>query len=168
MEYRQLIKDPEYKETWLKSFADEIGNLFQGIGKNKDGSKRIEGTNTLFWITKAQVPIERTVTFARIVCDHRPHKIDRPNRTRITACGNFITDYPGEVSTKTAMLETIKIHWNSTISKPGAKYMTIDISNMYLNTDLDRYEYIKFHLKDLSEEVIEEYQLHQKAEYKGW
>ena len=56
MEYRQLIKDPDYRETWLLSFADEIGNLFQGIGKNKDGSKRIEGTDTLFCITKKPSP----------------------------------------------------------------------------------------------------------------
>ena len=38
MEYKQLIKDPEYRETWQLSFSDEIGNLFQGIGLNTDGT----------------------------------------------------------------------------------------------------------------------------------
>ena len=46
--------------------------------------------------------------------------------------------------------------------------MTIDISNMYLNTHLDRYEYMKFHLKDLPQEVIDEYDLLAKADEKGW
>jgi len=147
MEYRQLTKDPEYRDTWLRSFADEIGNLFQGIGENKDGSQRVKGTDTLFWITKAQVPKGRTATFARIVCDHRPQKIDRPNRTRITACGNFIKDYPGEVSTDTAGLETIKIHWDSTIPTPGAKYMTIDISNCTFAC-LSSYDRIALDIKD--------------------
>ena len=34
--------------------------------------------------------------------------------------------------------------------------MRIDISNMCLNTPLDRYEHMKFHLKDVPQEVIEE------------
>ena len=97
------------------------------------------------------------MTYARIVCNNSPQKIDRPNRTQIIACGNFINDYPGEVSTNTTGLETIKIHWDSTISTPGARYMTIDISNMYLNTAvLDQYECMRFHLKDLPPEVIKE------------
>ena len=51
--------------------------------------------------------------------------------------GNFITDYTGEISTKTVGLELIKMHWNSVLSAKKAKYMTMDISNMYLNTPLD-------------------------------
>ena len=46
--------------------------------------------------------------------------------------------------------------------------MVIDISNMYLNTVLDRYEYMRFHLKDLHHEVIEEYDLKNKADSNGW
>ena len=71
----------------------------------------------------------------------RPEK-DEKERTRTTAGGNLITDYPGDVSTDTASLETIKIHWNSVVSTPGAKWMGMDISNMYLNTPLDRFEYM--------------------------
>ena len=37
---------------------------------------------------------------------------DKPeaNQTQFTAMGNFITDYTGEISTKTAGLEHIKMH----------------------------------------------------------
>ena len=168
MEYRQLIKDPYYKETLTRLFADEMGNLFQGVGKNTDGSQQVKGKNTCFWIKKEQLPKGRTVTYARIVCENRPQKPESPNRTRITACGNLITDYPGNVSTDTAGLETIKIHWNSTILTPKEKYMTIDISNMYLNTRLNRYEYMRFHLKDIPQEIIDEYNLRKLADPNGW
>ena len=76
MEYKQLIKDPEYRETWQLSFSDKIGNLFQGIGVNKDGTQRVKGTNTFFWTTRDQIPVGRIITYARIVCKHRPQKTD--------------------------------------------------------------------------------------------
>ena len=88
MEYRDLIKDPHYRDDWLRSAANELGNLAQGVGN------RVKGTNTIFFIHKHQVPKGRTVTFPRIVCTIRPEKED-PKRTRITVCGNFIKDYPG-------------------------------------------------------------------------
>ena len=167
MEYRQLIRDPYYREAWLRSCADELGNLFQGA-RNADGTMRVEGTNTCFWIPKGKVPEGRTVTYARIVCDYRPQKVDRPRRTRITAGGNLIYDYPNNVSTNTAGLETIKLHWNSVISTLGAKYMCMDIGNMYLNTHLDRYEYMRFNLRDLPPETIEQYDLNTLADDNGW
>ena len=37
----------------------------------------------------------------------------------------------------------IKIMFNSVVSTNGAKFMTIDISDFYLNTPLDRFEYVK-------------------------
>ena len=131
MEYRHLLKDPDYQTDWLISGANELGRLAQGLK-----SRNIEVTNTIFFIHKSQVPEGRTVTYARIVCSVRPEK-DEPNRTRITAGGNLITDYPGETSTETASLETIKIHLNSVLSTPKARWMGIDIKNMYLNTPLD-------------------------------
>jgi hypothetical protein len=90
------------------------------------------------------------------------------NRTRITAGGNLITDYPGDVSTETAGLETVKIHWNSVLSTPGAKWMGMDISNMYLNTPLDRYEYMRMHLRDIPQEIIDQYNLTDIAEPNGF
>ena len=69
------------------------------------------------------------VTYPRYVVAVRPEKSE-PYRTRITAGGDRI-DYEGNVTTHTASMETIKMHWNSVISTPGAKYCTADISNMY-------------------------------------
>lgn len=161
MEYRDLIKDPHYRTDWLHSCSNEIGRLAQGVGG------RVKGTDTCFFIHKHQVPRGRTVTFARFVCTIRPEKSE-PNRTRITACGNFIHDYPGDTSTETASIETIKIHWNSVLATKAARYMAMDISNMYLNTPLDRYEYLKIKLTELSQEIIDEYKLLDKVAKDGF
>ena len=44
-EFFHLIKGPD-KEIWTKSLANEFGRLYQGV------SKRIEGTNTVYFIPK--------------------------------------------------------------------------------------------------------------------
>jgi hypothetical protein len=51
---------------------------------------------------------------------------------------------------------TVKIHSNSVLSTPGAKWMGMDISNMYLNTPLDRYEYMQMNLRDIPQEIIDQ------------
>lgn len=126
MEYRHLIRNPHYKKDWDQSCANELGRLAQGL------SDKIKGTNTLVFIAKSMVPPGRTVTYARIVCIVRPVK-EETNQTGITCSGNLILDYSGDVSTETASLETFKIHINSVISTPGAKYMTMDISNIHVS-----------------------------------
>ena len=41
----------------------------------------------------------------------------------------------------TADVPVIKLLWNSTLSNPGAKYFTLDISNFKLGTPMGRPEY---------------------------
>ena len=95
----------------------------------------------------------KDVTRDRIVCNVRPEK-DDPHRVQATVMGNLI-NHPGDNSTPTADLLTVKILLNSVISTPGAKFMTIDISNFYLNTPLDRYEYMKMKLSNFPEDIVE-------------
>ena len=56
---------------------------------------------------------------------------------------------------------------NSVISTPNAKFMTLDIKKNYLNTPLDRYEYLKIRISDLPEDIIELYKL-REIENDGW
>ena len=143
LEYRQLILNPKYKEVWTKSSANEFGRLAQGVGKGAtEGTKRVEGTSTMFFIHCHQVPKGKKVSYARTVCMIRPEK-DEKERTRIT-CGGDQLDYDGKVATETSSLETAKLHINSTISTPGAKYMCMDAGNFYLNTPLDDFQYMRF------------------------
>ena len=110
--------------------------MAQRVGKNSDGTQRTKGTDTIFFIPASKVPKGHKVTYIRKVMYLQSDKVE-PNQTRFTAMCNFITHYDGKSSTKTAGLELIKMHWNSILSTKKAKYMTIDISNMYLNTPLD-------------------------------
>ena len=79
----------------------------------------------------------------------RPEKKER-NCTRFVVGGDC-TNYPGEVATPTADMLVAKILFNSVVSMPGAKFMTINISNFYLMTPLKRAKYIYIHIKDIPE-----------------
>ena len=107
------------------------------------------------------IPKDRTITYARIVVDYRAQK-DNPNRVRITVGGNLM-DYPGELTTRTADQTMTKFLWNSVISTDWARYMTADIKNFYLETPLDRPEYMKMPLSLIPEEFQEAYGLKEKA-----
>ena len=52
-----------------------------------------------------------------------------------------------------------KLLFNSIISTPKARFMTMDISNFYLMTPLKRKEYIRMKMSDIPEEIIIEYKL---------
>ena len=74
----------------------------------------------------------------------------------------------GDTSTKTAGLETAKMVLNNVVSTPDAKFMTINISNMYLNTPLKDYQYMQFNIKIIPQEVIDHYGLQNRATKDGW
>ena len=80
--------------------------------------------------------------------------------------GNLI-NYPDDVGTPTANLLLIRIFLNSVISTPEAKFANADISNFYLMKPLKRPEYAKLKLSDIPEEVIQEYNLREKATPNG-
>ena len=150
--YRDLInhKDPIIKQRWLQSGENEFARLFQGYGET-------DGVDVLDWIQRGDVPRNKQVTYPRYVVAVRPEKSE-PYRTRITAGGDRI-DYEGNVTTHTASMETIKMHWNSVISTPGAKYCTADISNMYLCSLLPDAEYVRFKYDMIPPNIIKHYSL---------
>ena len=77
----------------------------------------------------------KDVTYGQFVCTVRPEK-EESNRTRFTVGGDRI-NYPGAVATPTAEMLVAKMLFNSSvISTKGARFMTMDISNFYLNTPL--------------------------------
>ena len=117
-------------ELWGKSYGNGLGRLAQGM------PGRVEGTNTIFFINKGDVLIAywREVTYGRVVAKERPEKTDR-NRTRLTV-GRNIVNYPGDCGTPTVNLLTIKLLMSSKVSTPGTKFMTINIKDFYINTQL--------------------------------
>jgi len=77
-------------------------------------------------------------------------------RVRGTIGGDRV-NYPGEVSARTAEMEVVKLLLNSVLNTAGAKWMTADITDYYLNTPLERKEYLRIQRKFLPEEVIKEF-----------
>ena len=100
-------------------------------------------------------------TYARVVLDYRPQKTD-PNRIRITAGGNLVK-YDGDLSVRSADINTAKLHWNSVISTKDAKYMCLDISLFYLTAALEYYEYMKMPLNLFPQWTIDQYNLDKHA-----
>ena len=89
------------------------------------------------------------------------------NRTRFTVGGDK-KNYPGAVSTLTAEMLVAKILFNSVISTKNAKFMTINISNFYINSPIPRTEYVKIKISDIPEEIINEYKLPDKVTPHGY
>ena len=129
----------------------------KGAGRNKDGTQRVTGSDTFHFIHKKDVPQGKKVTYARFVCDIRLQK-DEINRTRLTVGGGNLLEYEGKTSTESAGLETIKIHLNSTISTPDAKYAAADIGNFYTNSKFDSPEYMQIHISLIPQEIIDKYE----------
>ena len=131
---------------WEKSFDNEIVHLAQGIK-----SRNIEGTNRIEFISKSEVPRNKRDTYGRIVVDDRPQKDER-HRTCLTVRGDQV-QYEGAVSALTDELPTIKMLFNSVVSTPKAKFMTCDVTTVYLNTLLPHFAYMQLSLKLIPIEI---------------
>ena len=87
---------------------------------------------------------------------------NRDHRTRITAGGNLL-DYPGEVSTPTSDLNTMKLHVNSAILYVTSRYMCMDVNYFYPNNEMDMDEYTMIQISMTSQEFAETYNITEKA-----
>jgi hypothetical protein len=166
MEYRDLLKDPRHREDWSRAAANKFWRLLNGVGKNKDGTQQVVGTNTCHWIKRSQVPRGKKVTYAWTVVAIRTEKAEQ-KRLRITAGGDRL-DYPDETSTDTASLDTTKILINSVLSTPGARMGAIDISNFYIHNNLKEYQYTRFYISMIPQEIMDEYNLNKNITESVW
>ena len=150
LEYHKLLHHPKFKDAWSTLAANEFGRLVQGVGG------RVQGTNTIYFIHKAEIPIDpwKDITYIKFVCTVRT-KTKEPNWTKATLGGNLI-NYAAVVGTPTANLPLIKIFLNSMISMPGAQFATADISNFYLMTSFLQPEFARVELSNILEEIINE------------
>ena len=128
------------KDIWEKALANELGRLAQGIDN-------INGTNTLSFIPKEEIPKTNKITYANMVCDYRPLKVEK-HRVRLTVGGDNL-EYPNDASSPEANLLDTKLILNSTISdcKKGARFVTIDIKDFFLQSTVPELEYMKIHSK---------------------
>jgi hypothetical protein len=155
VDYPALLKSSE-SDAWAAANANEIGNLAQGYLK-----RNIPGTDTIHFIYVTEIPKGRKATYLKIVAADKPDKAV-PKRVRWTCGGDKVT-YIGDVSTKTADLATAKILFNSVLSTPNAKFMTIDIKNFYLNTPMKSFEYMRIPVSQIPSDIMSLYDLHDKV-----
>ncbi len=99
----------------------------------------------------------KVITYLKVVC-----KVHGANHTCITIGSNKIA-YPGDVGTPTGLIELVKLLINSVLSQRNAWLATMDLKNFYLNTPLDRPEYVRIKLADIPQEFIDEYKLNKLA-----
>ncbi len=81
--------------------------------------------------------------------------------------GGDLVNYPNDCGAPTADLLTIKLMFNSIISNPNAKFMTIDIKDFYLMTPMECYKYFRMKLVLFPQDIINEYGLRDKADADG-
>jgi hypothetical protein len=151
LEYKQL-KIGADSAKWLQAASNEISRLAQGADPTTPS-----GTDTIHFIRHTDKPKDRIATYLRIVSALKPNKAEK-HRIRFTVGGDRIV-YNGRVSTPTADLTTVKCLLNSTISTPDARFMTVDIKDFYLNTPMERYEYMRIPVQDIPNDIFHKYQL---------
>jgi hypothetical protein len=155
MKYTKLMNAPNLKKLWVPAMSKELYWLVQG----EEGITI--ATNTIFFLSHDKIrciPKDCTFTHLRIVVNHWPQKND-PNRMRIPV-GGTLSNYPYKLTTQTAIWF---IMWNSIIGLSNAKFVSAYIKNMYLETPLDQYEYMKMPLWLIPEDIIKHCGLHKKA-----
>ena len=142
LKWSQARKDP----SWQHALSDEWRRL-------------IETTKTLRFAPASAKPPTQKATYINLVCTD---KVKPPNtfstkRVRAT-CGDGI-DYPGPKSAQTASLDCVKLLLNSVISTPGARFMTLDLKDFYLHSELPRPEYAWVTMNQLPADIQADYDI---------
>ena len=153
-----LKKNPT---IWGTALSNELGRLAQGV-------RDIEGNNVLDFIPYKEVPQDRIVTYSNMVCDIRPLKAEK-FRVRLTVGGDRL-QYPDDTASPAATLLETKLLLNSTISQSaqGARFMTLDIKDFFLQTVMDRPEYMKIHSRYFLNDIREKYNIRTKIHKDGY
>ena len=159
LEYRDLLNTPD-RQAWYDGCSKEFARLCNG--RSKDSTK---GTNSIRFTRPSALPPGKKATYLRICTNYRPQKLD-PYRVRFTVGGNLV-NYAGDTYTPTSDMTTAKILFNSVLSTPNAKFMTIDISNFYLITPIanpEDYEYMHIPTWVFPDDIKKEYNIPAIAE----
>ena len=123
MEYRKIMKKPNYRHLYRKSYTKEIGRLKQGM------PGLVECTEKMFFIDKQDILVYswKGVTYGIVVVDYHSDK-NEPHCTRLTMGGDR-ANYPGDCGTPTVILNTVKLLLNSIVLTIDAHFMTINIKD---------------------------------------
>ena len=146
---------------WGSSLSNELGRLSQGV-------RDIEGNNALMFIKKSKIPPHKKVAYANMVCDHRPLKKEK-YRVRLTIGGDVL-EYLYDASSPAASLLESKLLMNSVISDShkGARFMTIDLKDYFLQSFLLEPEYLRIHGKYFLPDIRQKYNINALIDSDGY
>jgi hypothetical protein len=127
---KDLLSTPRLLRVW--PILPPLGHILSG--------GHIKGTNTIFFIRKGQIPVERRkdTIYGSYNCDDKPNKEEKW-RNRLTAGGDRM-NYPDDCGTPTAEKLLFKILLKSIVLAKGAKCFMINIKDFYLNTPMKQYK----------------------------
>jgi hypothetical protein len=141
--------------------ANELGRLAAGVG-----DRMSSGTNTIFFISKNQVPTGRKATYANAICNYRLTK-DDPWRVRLTVGGDKL-DCPGDPGAPAASLLKIETHHHQCCVNTRSKISDDGYQRLFFKQpDGPIYEYMKIPLRWIPKEIIDQYGLANKAAQDG-
>ena len=153
----KLLNGEHGTTRWQPAMSNEWGRL---ATVNQAG---VQYTDTIEFISQEAVPTDTRVTYASFVCDHRPLKTE-PWRIRLVVGGDKLVYGSDAGSPATDMLET-KLLFNSTISntKHGDRFMSLDLKDMFLQSEMEKPEYMWIPFKYFPKDIIPLVQLKQKS-----
>ena len=124
--------------------------------------------DTIAFIYKIKVPADRwrDITYGHIVTHFRLEK-EEPYQIRLTVGGDRI-NFPGDCGTPVTDILTVKLLLNSDISTKIARFVTIDTKNFYLNTPMDRPEFMRLRVADMPDSIVKQYNLQDKVTNDGY
>jgi len=120
----------------------------------------VETSQTMYWKKPGELPKGRTASYYNPQPELKPNYApEDQHRIRGTYGGNRGDPYLEDKSAYVADLTTIKILLNLVVSTPKAQFMSIDIKDFYLGTDLSKFQYMKIRRDQIPQRTIEYFNL---------
>ena len=132
--------DSSNKPLTFKATKTASDSALWQIEESNELLRLLEKTGTMMWMDPASKPSDRVASYYNPQVKVKIKDGVLQRRVRGTYGGN-ITDYTGDRSALTADMQTFKLLCNAVVSE-GADFMTADISDYYLGSDLERDEFM--------------------------
>jgi len=117
----------------------------------------ITGTGTMKFIKPGALPRDRTASYYNPQPEIKIKEGKEVYRIRGTYGGDRGDPYDEDKSAYVADATTVKCLLNKVVSTAGAKFMTLDIKDFYLGTDLRRKQYMRIHRRMIPKATMSEF-----------
>jgi len=119
----------------------------------------ITGTGTMKFIKPGELPRDRTASYYNPQPEIKIKEGKEVYRIRGTYGGDRGDPYDEDKSAYVADATTVKCLLNKVVSTEGAKFMTLDIKDFYLGTDLKRKQYMRIHRRMIPKATMDEFEI---------